>query len=208
MEFRCFPHIFAIVRNFPHFPTFLPQLLFARPNGGRVGALCVPCAEVLLREAAGGLVTAPQFPRNSLQVFLHFPQFPHNFPAVFRNVLELDLTTRVQKEIMKMYNFFECHLSHSRDSEKKLDDFFLSVSSWGCTHALHILLHPPPRKSPANNGQASNMSHIGFVNYYVMAARHRLQVWWFAAPQVPFPIFKAFWHFWRAKMRHHGVKLG
>ena len=33
-----------------------------------VGALCVLCAEVLLLEAVGGLVTAPQFSRN-------FPQF-------------------------------------------------------------------------------------------------------------------------------------
>ena len=44
------------------------QLLFACPPRVLVGALCVPCAEVLLLEASGGWVTAPQFSRN-------FPQF-------------------------------------------------------------------------------------------------------------------------------------
>ena len=47
----------AISRNFP-------QLFFACPRGVLVGALWVPCAEVLLLEASGGLVMAPQFSRN------------------------------------------------------------------------------------------------------------------------------------------------
>ena len=39
------------------------QLLFACPPCVLVGALCVPCAEVLLLGASGGLITAPQFSR-------------------------------------------------------------------------------------------------------------------------------------------------
>ena len=41
------------------------------------------CAEVLLLEASGGSVKAPQFPRN-------FPQFPCSFPS--RNFWQLGLT--------------------------------------------------------------------------------------------------------------------
>ena len=44
----------------------------------RVGALCVPGAEVLLLEASGGLVPPPQFSRN--------------FPAPSRTFLALDWT--------------------------------------------------------------------------------------------------------------------
>ena len=67
--------VFAISRKSPQFLASFPQLPFARPPRVRVGAPCVPCAEVLLPEASGGLVTAPQFSRN--------------FPAVFS---QLDLT--------------------------------------------------------------------------------------------------------------------
>ena len=61
-------HNFAIFRNFPQFSAVFPQSLFARPPCALVGARCVPCAEVLLLEASGGLVTALQSIRN-------FPQF-------------------------------------------------------------------------------------------------------------------------------------
>ena len=52
---------FAISRNFTQFPAFSPspQLLFACPPRVRVGALCVPCAEVLLLEASGVGFGAP-----------------------------------------------------------------------------------------------------------------------------------------------------
>ena len=52
-------------RNFPHFPAVFPRLLCACARYVLVGALCLPCAEVLL---------------------------PHrDFPAVFRNVSQLGL---------------------------------------------------------------------------------------------------------------------
>ena len=50
-----------------------PQLPFARPPCVPLDALCVPCAEVVLREAAGGLVTALQFPRKFSQLDLTPP---------------------------------------------------------------------------------------------------------------------------------------
>ena len=48
--------------NFPQFPAIFPNCLLLAPPCALIGALCVPCAEVLLLEASGGLVTAPQFP--------------------------------------------------------------------------------------------------------------------------------------------------
>ena len=69
-------------RNFtailPQFPAIFPELLCARPPRMCVGALCVPCAEVALLEAAGGLVTAPQ-------LFRHFP-------AIFPQFVTIGLT--------------------------------------------------------------------------------------------------------------------
>ena len=62
----------------PRFPTIFPELLCARPPRMCVGALCVPCAEVVLLEAAGGLVTAPQ-------LFRHFP-------AIFPQFVTIGLT--------------------------------------------------------------------------------------------------------------------
>ena len=59
--FRNFSQFPAIFRNFPQFPAIFPELLFAHPSYVLVGALCVPCVEVLLLEASGGLATAPQF---------------------------------------------------------------------------------------------------------------------------------------------------
>ena len=61
-EIRNFSHFFAILQ----FPAIFPQLLFAYPPRMLVGALCVPCAELLLFEASHAL--APQF-------FHNFPQF-------------------------------------------------------------------------------------------------------------------------------------
>ena len=54
-------------RNFPQFSCNCLSLV---PPGVGVGALCVPCAEVVLLEALGGLVAAPQFPA----IFAFFPQ--------------------------------------------------------------------------------------------------------------------------------------
>ena len=54
----------AIFRTFSQFAAIFPQLLFVCPPCVPVGALCVPCAEVLLFEASGGSLTAPQFSRN------------------------------------------------------------------------------------------------------------------------------------------------
>ena len=72
---------FLQCRNFPQFPQ-LPQppaiflqMFFARPPRVHLGALCVPCAEVLL-EALGGLVRAPHFSRT-------FPAISCNFPPNF-----------------------------------------------------------------------------------------------------------------------------
>ena len=53
----------VVVRKFSQFRNF-PQFsrIAFRPSPSRaVGALRVPCGEVLLVEAAGGLVTGPQF---------------------------------------------------------------------------------------------------------------------------------------------------
>ena len=52
------------------------ELLLACPPRVRVGALCLPCAPVLLVEARGGLVTAPHFSRN-------FPVISRNSPQSF-----------------------------------------------------------------------------------------------------------------------------
>ena len=69
---RIFPQFPAFSRNFLHFPAIfriVPQLSALFPQSllpilrVRVGALCVPPAEVLLREAAGGSVTPAQFSR-------------------------------------------------------------------------------------------------------------------------------------------------
>ena len=53
--------IFALFRSFSQFPAIFRQLLFARPPHVRVDAPCVPCAEVLLLEASGGLGAALPF---------------------------------------------------------------------------------------------------------------------------------------------------
>ena len=65
---------FANFRKFPH--CFRNCFLFVQLRA--VGALCVPCADMLLLEALGGLVAALQFSRN--------------FPAVFRDGIRLSLT--------------------------------------------------------------------------------------------------------------------
>ena len=68
------PQVFVICRNFSQlFAIFrsFPQLPCACPPRVRVGALCVPCAEVLLFEASAGYGTA---------IFLLFSP---NFPAIF-----------------------------------------------------------------------------------------------------------------------------
>ena len=75
----------AVVRNPSQFRDFPSSPQFARPPRVRVGALCVPCAEVLLLEALGVLVTAPLFFRN-------FPQFSRNFSQFPRNFSQLHLT--------------------------------------------------------------------------------------------------------------------
>ena len=75
---------FAFFRNFPQFSAVFPQLLVACPPDVLVGALCVPCAEVLLLEASGGLGVFPQFPAISR----NFPQFP----AISRNWISRSLT--------------------------------------------------------------------------------------------------------------------
>ena len=62
--------------NFWQFSAIFSQLLLLVPLRVHLGALCVPCAEVLLFEAAGGLDMAPQFSRN-------FPAISHNFPRNF-----------------------------------------------------------------------------------------------------------------------------
>ena len=67
---------FSTFRNVPQLSAFYPQLPFARPPRMRVGAPCAPYAEVLLFEAAGGLVMAPQFSRI-------FPQFSRISPTFF-----------------------------------------------------------------------------------------------------------------------------
>ena len=68
LHFPAISQFLAISQFFAIFHDF-PQLLFACPLCVLVGALCVPCAEVLLLEASEGLVMAPQFP----------PQFSRNF---------------------------------------------------------------------------------------------------------------------------------
>ena len=66
------------VRHFPQFSAVFRGLFVSGcPPCVFVGALCVPCAAVLLLEAPGGLVTAPQFSA----VCPQFPQF-----------LQMDLT--------------------------------------------------------------------------------------------------------------------
>ena len=75
----------AIFRNFSQFPTpfpaISPLLPFACPPCVLVGALCVPCAEVLLLEASAGLVRH----RN-------FSAISRNFPAIFRNLISRSQT--------------------------------------------------------------------------------------------------------------------
>ena len=66
---------FLQFRNFSQISAIFPQLLFGW-SPLLVGALCVPCAEVLLLEASGGLVAAPQFSRN----FSHFSQLYLTLP--------------------------------------------------------------------------------------------------------------------------------
>ena len=61
-----------MLRNFPQFPAIFPQLLFACPPRALVGALHVPCAEVLPLEALGGLLTAPP---SLWEISRIFPQF-------------------------------------------------------------------------------------------------------------------------------------
>ena len=56
-------------RSFSQFPANFPPSHFACPPRVRVGALCVPCAEVLLLEASGGLVMAPQLSATSISVY-------------------------------------------------------------------------------------------------------------------------------------------
>ena len=62
----CGPQFFIIFRNFSQFPATFRHFsrncfLLVPPFCALVGARCVPCAEALLREASGGLVTASQF---------------------------------------------------------------------------------------------------------------------------------------------------
>ena len=68
-----------IFRNsaiFLNFPQNFPPLHFASPPRVLVGALCVPCAEAMLLEASGALITA----------------FSCEFPAIFRNWIWRSLT--------------------------------------------------------------------------------------------------------------------
>ena len=65
------------VHNFWQVLEIFLHLLFACPPCMLVGALCVACAKVLLFEASGGLVPAPQF-------FRDFPTISRSFPAIFR----------------------------------------------------------------------------------------------------------------------------
>ena len=69
--------IFAIFRNFPQLHKLLQffRNWFCLSPCVLVGALCVPCAEVLLLEALGGWVTATQFSRIFSAIFGNFPQF-------------------------------------------------------------------------------------------------------------------------------------
>ena len=62
--FHAILHFFAIFRNF----SAICFLLVSRA----VGVLCVPCAEMLLLEASGRLVTAPPIARNFMQFFAIF----------------------------------------------------------------------------------------------------------------------------------------
>ena len=64
---------------FHNFATF-PQLLFACPPGVLLVPCVSPCAEVLLLEASGGLVTAPQFPRNFPSIFQQFSAIGFDAP--------------------------------------------------------------------------------------------------------------------------------
>ena len=90
VEVRNFPQFFG-VPEFSEFPASFPQLVFACPPRMCVGALCVPCAEVLLLEAPGGLVIFLQFSCNFSSIspnlpaiFLQFPAIFPQFPAIFR----------------------------------------------------------------------------------------------------------------------------
>ena len=80
--FRPFFAISHFPRNFPQFSA----IVFTCPPCVLIGALCVPCADVLLLEASGGLVAAPQFFRNIPAIFRISP------PAIARNFSHLDLT--------------------------------------------------------------------------------------------------------------------
>ena len=77
LEARDFPHFFAL-SQFPAMSRRCVSLV----HRACLGVPCVsPCAEVLLLRAAGGLVPAPQFPRNSSGISpAIFPQFTPNFP--------------------------------------------------------------------------------------------------------------------------------
>ena len=72
----------AIFRDFP-------AIALACPPRVLVGALCVPCAEVVLLEASGGSVEALRSSRNFPAIF---PQFLRNFRAMFRNWIGRSLT--------------------------------------------------------------------------------------------------------------------
>ena len=61
----------AILRNFSQLSAIFSPLLFARPPACVLP--CVPRADLLLLEAAGGLVMAPNF----------FRSFPAIFPQFF-----------------------------------------------------------------------------------------------------------------------------
>ena len=77
-------------RNFSQFFAIFRQRLFACPPCVLVGALCVPCAEVLLFEASGGLVPALQF-------FRDISAISHNFPAIFLARHEPRIRTPAQR---------------------------------------------------------------------------------------------------------------
>ena len=102
------PQFFAIFCKYPQFSSFFPQLLFACPPCMLVGALCVPCAEVLLLEASGGLLTAPQFPHKS-------PAISPQFPTIFRNWIQRSLIATPPPLVHALLSpYGQCHWDRPR----------------------------------------------------------------------------------------------
>ena len=157
------PHFFAIFRNILQFPAVFSQLLYAHPPRVRVVALCAPCAEVLLLEASGGLVTAPR-------LYCNVPQFS----AGSRSFSPLGLTLPDRNPPPALLPPSQVANTRRSAAIEAADHALVRLR-----HVLnlppdpHVPLHPPDATDPARSRrQRDYAAHLATVKGDELPANH------------------------------------